>query len=71
MIDLAIKFIDLKTDTPKLFYVWGHSYEFDMDDISYEKFEEFCKLISGKEDIYYGTNGEVFKIAGDYTKDLY
>lgn len=24
-----------------------------------EKFEEFCKLISGREDIFYGTNEEV------------
>ena len=59
MIDLAEKFINLETETPKLFYVWGHTYEFDMDDINYEKFEKFCKLISGKEDIFYGTNGEV------------
>lgn len=60
MIDLARKFIKLKADTPKIFYIWGHAYEFDMEDINYEKFEEFCKLISGKEDIYYGTNAEIF-----------
>lgn len=59
MIELAKEFLELKTETPKLFYIWGHTYEFDMDDISYEKFEEFCKMISGKEDIFYGTNGEV------------
>lgn len=53
------EFINLKTDEPKLFYIWGHSYEFDIDD-SWDKFEEFCKLISGKDDIFYGTNREVF-----------
>ena len=59
MMELANKFLELKTNTPKLFYVWGHAYEFDMDDINYEKFEEFCRLISNKDDIFYGTNGEV------------
>ncbi len=59
MIDLAKKFLALETETPKLFYIWGHTYEFDMDDINYEKFEDLCKLIANKEDIYYGTNGEV------------
>lgn len=65
MFDLAEKFIDLKTDEPKIFYVWGHSYEFDiMDYMKWEKFEAFCKLISGKKDIVYGTNTEVLKLAG-------
>ncbi len=59
MIELAKEFLALETETPKLFYIWGHTYEFDMDDINYEKFEEFCKLIANKKDIYYGTNGEV------------
>ena len=53
------EFIGLKPETPKLFYIWGHSYEMDADYISWEKFEEFCKLVSGKSDIFYGTNSEV------------
>ena len=62
LFELAEKFIDSKPDTPQLFYVWGHSYEFDVcDEMTWERFEEFCKMISGKEDIYYGTNTEVFK----------
>ena len=42
-----------------LFYVWGHSYEFDLFDGAWERFEEFCAMICGKEDIFYGTNREV------------
>lgn len=61
MVELAKEFLSMKTETPKLFYIWGHTYEFDMDDINYEKFEEFCRLISGKDDIFYGTNGEIIK----------
>ena len=62
MFELAEQFIALKTDKPQIFYIWGHAYEFDMfDHMQWERFEEFCKLISGKEDIVYGTNLEVFK----------
>ena len=62
MFELAEKFIALKTDMPQLFYIWGHSYEFDvMDHINWERFEAFCKLISGKDDIFYGTNKDVLE----------
>ena len=61
MFELAEKFLALKTDKPQLFYIWGHAYEFDVfDHMTWERFEEFCKLISGKSDITYGTNREVF-----------
>ena len=53
MFELAEKFIALETDKPQLFYIWGHAYEFDvMDDITWERFEKFCKLISGKSNIF-------------------
>lgn len=61
LFELAEKFIQLKPEQPQLFYIWGHSYEFDvLDQMSWERFEEFCKLISGKDDIVYATNSEVF-----------
>ena len=56
--ELAKKFIELKTDTPKLFYVMGHSYELDIYN-AWDKMEELCKLISGHKDIFYGTNREI------------
>ncbi len=59
-VDLAKQFLELETDTPKLLYIWGHSYEFDMDN-SWGWFEELCKMISGKKDIFYGTNRECFE----------
>ena len=59
MFELAKEFISLKTDKPQIFYIWGHTYEMDAGPIDWEKFEEFCALISGKEDIFYGTNTEV------------
>ncbi len=55
---LGEEFVSLKTDAPKIFYIWGHSYEFDIFN-DWNKFEDFCRLISGKDDIFYGTNKEV------------
>jgi hypothetical protein len=31
----------------------------DAEYISWEKFEAVCKKLSGHDDIFYGTNGEV------------
>lgn len=56
---LGEEFINLKADTPKVFYIWGHAYEFDIHPERWEMFDEFCKMISGKEDIFYGTNKEI------------
>ncbi len=58
MFELAEKFLSLKPDSPMLFYIWGHSYEFDINQ-TWDRFEEFCKLISNKDDIFYGTNMQV------------
>lgn len=55
---LGEEFVKLQPETPKLFYIWGHSFEFDIFD-DWDKFEDFLKLISGREDIFYGTNKEV------------
>jgi len=58
-LELAKDFIELKTNEPKVFYIWCHAYEFDYTDDAWDKFEDFLKLISNKEDIFYGTNSEV------------
>ena len=56
---LGEAFLALKTETPKLFYIWGHSYEMDYGPDYWVKLEDFFKLISNKDDIFYGTNKEV------------
>ncbi len=42
----------------KLFYFWGHSYEFDGND-NWDHIENFLKKISGRDDVWYATNGEI------------
>lgn len=59
LMSLGEEFINLKTETPKIFYIWGHSYELDCDTSFWIKLEEFFELVSKKDDIFYGTNKEV------------
>lgn len=59
MMELGRKFVELKTDKPQIFYIWGHSYEMDFNSDNWNKLEEFFKLISKKDDIFYGTNKDV------------
>ena len=58
MVELGKKFLETDADTPQIFYVWGHAYEFDYAD-NWDRFEEFCKMMSGHDDIFYGTNKEI------------
>ena len=59
MTELAEKFIELETDKPQVFYIWGHTYELDYDTSYWAKMEDFFKLISNRDDIFYGTNTEI------------
>ena len=59
MMQLGREFVEFKPREPKVFYIWGHSYEMDYGADYWVKLEEFFKLISNKDDIFYGTNKEV------------
>lgn len=50
---------------PRLFYLWGHSYEFDNND-NWNLMEEFCETVAGKEDIWYATNIEIYDYINAY-----
>ena len=34
-----------------------YSYEFDIDN-TWDRFQEFCRMMAGRDDIFYGTNAE-------------
>lgn len=61
LFDMGRKFLELQTDTPKIFYIWGHAYEFDIFPERWKLFEEFCEMISNRADTFYGTNIDVLK----------
>ena len=51
----------------RLFYLWGHSYEFNNDN-NWEIIEQFCKYIGGREDVWYATNVEIYDYATAYSR---
>ena len=55
---------------PRLFYMWGHSYEFDSDN-KWERLDKICKLLSGKEDVWYATNIEIYDYVKAYESLVY
>ena len=59
MLEMGKAFLELKAETPQVFYIWGHAYEFDIYPERWAQFEEFLKMLSGYDDIFYGTNKEV------------
>jgi hypothetical protein len=50
---------------PALFYLWGHSYEFEADS-NWHVIEEFAEYIGGREDVWYATNGEIYNYVQAY-----
>ena len=52
-------FLDSNSEKPQLLCIFGHSYELDTNTIPWERFENLCKMLAGREDIFYGTNKEV------------
>jgi peptidoglycan/xylan/chitin deacetylase (PgdA/CDA1 family) len=60
---LLDRFIHAEPQTGDLlFYLWGHAYEFDFgtERNNWGTIERICATITGKKDICYGTNQEVF-----------
>lgn len=55
------------TETPQrqpwLFFLWGHSYEFEADN-NWQVIEDFCAQVAGCDDVWMATNVEIF----DYTQ---
>lgn len=68
LMELADQFIDMKDiELPKLFYVWGHTYEFERNG-NWDRMDAFMKKISGREDIWYATNGEIYDYVNAYER---
>ena len=71
LMPLAQKFV---CETPNrqswLFYLWGHSYEFEQND-NWQVIEAFSAYIGGKEDIWYATNMEIYDYITAYNQLQY
>ena len=59
LMELAQNFVERDTRwRPQLFYLWGHSYEFEDND-NWHVIEEFADFMGGRDNIWYATNIEI------------
>lgn len=59
LMDLADRFLnDTVQDDSFMFYVWGHTFEFDQQD-NWHIVDDLFEKVAGREDIWYATNGEI------------
>lgn len=71
LMDLAHKFVEKDCNrVPWLFYIWGHSSEFDRDN-NWNVIEEFAQCIGGRDDIWYATNIEICDYVKAYESLIY
>ncbi|MBR4864921.1 MAG: polysaccharide deacetylase family protein [Oscillospiraceae bacterium] len=68
LMELADRFLTTKVPyQPQVFYVWGHSYEFDDHD-NWKIIEDFTEKMANKDDIWYATNIEIYNACLDYSR---
>ncbi|MBQ8961026.1 MAG: polysaccharide deacetylase family protein [Ruminococcus sp.] len=57
--ELLERFLSYEGSEPAVFCLWGHSYEFDVNG-NWDLIERFCSRVAGREEIFFGTNSQVF-----------
>lgn len=60
LLPLLKDFVERDDTQAQLFYLWGHSYEFD-GHRNWDRMEEALSIVSGHNDIWYATNGEIYR----------
>lgn len=61
LMNLCDKFLnaDNPRKLPQLFYLWGHTYEFESNN-NWDVIEKFAEKMGGHDDIWYATNMEIY-----------
>lgn len=77
ILEWAKEFVEMDVDKlysadrdAKLFYVWGHSFEFDRND-NWQQLDAICEALGGREDIWYATNMEIYEYVTAYHSLIY
>lgn len=76
-VNYAKKFVEMDMDNfsianiyPRLFFLWGHAYEFDNNQ-NWELLDELCEILGGHEEIWYATNIEIYDYVTAYNSLIY
>lgn len=71
LMNLAKRFVEGSGwGRPQMFYLWGHSYEFEENN-NWDVIENFAEYISGREEIWYATNIEIYNYQDAFKKLLF
>ena len=55
---------------PRLFYLWGHSFEFPKDN-NWDRIEEFGKRMAEHNDVWHATNMEIYKYVEAFNRLIF
>ena len=55
---------------PRLFYLWGHSFEFERNN-NWELLDTICEKLAGHDDVWYATNMEIYEYVNAYRSLIY
>lgn len=64
-VNLDVSKLYCASRTPKLFYMWGHSFEFENKQ-NWSHLDEICQKLGGKDDVWYATNIEIYDYVQAY-----
>lgn len=68
LMELAREFLEGFAMTPRIFYVWGHAYEFDADE-NWNVIEGLAAFMSTHaERVWFATNGEILSYVNAYSR---
>ena len=66
LMQLAEEFLgESRYQHPRLFYLWGHTYEFDEDN-NWEVIERFAEYIGNRDNVWYANNMQVYEYTEAY-----
>ncbi len=73
----AKKFVEMDVEkryvaetNPRLYYLWGHTFEYDRND-NWELLDELCEILGGHDEIWYATNMEIYDYVTAYNSLVY
>ena len=73
-IDEFVKFdpsqLYISNRSPRLFYLWGHSHEFNRNN-NWDRLEKICELLGNKDDTWYAANIEIYDYTMAYNSLVY
>ncbi len=71
------KFLNFNPETayisqksPMLFYLWGHSYEYE-NNKNWDRLENICDKLGNNEDVWYATNIEIYNYVNAYSSLIF